>query len=296
LFNIVQIDSLSCYECSCKISEKCSCTETVFFNGTNTYCVITLSNLDGRIVLGHIDRSSPKKQIKNPHYVSVLESIIYDDLQKRWYSRNDMVNYGCNWDKCNDPKLIQSLPHTFSLNLDSSWLNNNILEKSDATKPSCYKCDAQSCVDESCKEEECNGLCRVRNVFQKPENSPEDCYESLCIAHDPSIKNKVIIDANYHLNGEKTLDLWEIDVYCRTNNCSRLEIFKEIRENIKSTIMIDDTVFENHKPEISTVIIPTVTTPLVTETVTTPTSNSLTLRGTLTSLLLIFMIWAVTLY
>ncbi|CAF1400673.1 unnamed protein product, partial [Didymodactylos carnosus] len=227
------------------------------FPGTETYCVIIRDKLDEDtydISLEHIERNSTKVFVKTPHYISVQESIMYDESEKYWYTRHDEITYGCNWDLCNKPEIISLLPNSFDLRLRKSWLDENILENPTITSRDCHECsdfevcaDTQFFIDESrCPVKSCSGTCFVKDRFDKPD-STEFCYNSKCTDDsgpgNEINKHKIILEAIWYLD-EKKLDLWEIDVFCRADDCSRIEIFDEIRKNLISTINVDDKFYD----------------------------------------------------
>ncbi|CAF1118247.1 unnamed protein product [Didymodactylos carnosus] len=251
VFCIISTNGLECYDCACPSNTICPCDKTESIEGNNTYCVIVREHIGENIdiTLEHIPRNLTKFYVKNPYYISVRESISYDDVIPEWKTDTLKVIYGCNWDLCNKPDLVPLLPSSFSLSLPDEWLNNFILG-SDPTM--CHECpDGPSCGDTDffdisrCPEKACNGTCILSDLFEHPDSDPlEFCYQSFCYESASDIEfdidtHRIEIDGIYYLDTEE-FAIWEIDVYCRADDCSRPEIFSEIRENLRKNINVNE--------------------------------------------------------
>ncbi|CAF1327730.1 unnamed protein product, partial [Didymodactylos carnosus] len=250
VFNTIPTNGLECYKCYCADSAACPCNETESRQGNNTYCVITREHIGGNfdISLGHIGTNSTKVYIKNPHYISVRESVKYNDNTSEWETIPDLIAYGCNWDYCNKPELVPLLPGSLSLSLPNAWLDTFIL----GTNPStCHECrDGPVCGDTDffdisrCPEKACNATCILSDLFDNPDTNPlQFCYQSFCYGDESTSDldidtHRIQVDGIYYLDTRK-FDIWEIDIFCRADDCSRPEIFNEIRSNLTTQINVN---------------------------------------------------------
>ncbi|CAF0800747.1 unnamed protein product [Didymodactylos carnosus] len=254
-----------CYTCACPANSlNCPCSTTDVQETDITYCIINRDhkNQGYSTYLGFLPRNSSKYSIKNPHYISIREVIHYNDSAKEWDTNPDGIIYGCDWDRCNSPDLVPKLPNSFSLALPESWLSNFILGSNPG---SCHECsDDPNCGTDDfldvgrCPEKACNDTCVLREYFENPD-SGEFCYQSSCFteASSPAYDldtHRIEIDAIYYLDS-KIFNVWEIDIFCRADDCSRPEIFKEIRANLEKNVTIDG--FES----VSSTIASTASTP-----------------------------------
>jgi hypothetical protein len=77
----------------------------------------------------------------------VDESIFYNETSSTWETKTKRVVHGCDWDFCNKFLLIESLPDTFQLTINSSWLNDNIYGTGRVS--SCNNCSNQICGNQT---------------------------------------------------------------------------------------------------------------------------------------------------
>jgi hypothetical protein len=229
-----------CYDCYCYNQPNCPCNRTTIIPANGTYCLITRENYgqDIWISMGHIEQDSTRVYIREFPYLLVEESILYDEQLLRWNTITNFVVYGCNWDYCNNPSLIPYLPNTFQLRLPDAWLNTNVLGTGQPTRE-CHQCpDAPQCgtsdfLDASrCPPRECNTTCLVFDTFDDPAVD-EQCYQSFCAPPDTEDyqidTNRIEVEGILYLNKQpRTVEIWEIDLYCRADDCSRPEIFNEV--------------------------------------------------------------------
>jgi len=249
--------SLKCYDCTCK-TLPCSCDEFDTVTDDNTYCTILVDYSGDRAsaTFGHVNRNSTQVYIRDLPYILVEESIIFSDQLGRWSTRTNVVLYGCNWDSCNAPRLVQYLPEGFKMELPEKWLNDTVLGDK-TTIRDCHHCpDAPQCGSETfldtsrCPVKECSTTCIVSDTFNDPSKG-ELCYQSRCVLPEEESQidsHHVELEGILYLNNEtKKVELWEIDIYCRADDCSRPEIFQELKASLKSDFG-DASVFENLKP------------------------------------------------
>ena len=230
-----------CYNCYCYdgISD-CKCNKTTIRPSNSTYCTIILENYGQQVWVDfeHIDQGSTRVYVREFPYLLVEESIVYDEQTGRWNTINNLVIFGCNWDYCNHPRYLPSLPSGFQMRLPETWLNTSVLGTGVPVRD-CHECpDAPQCgsldfLDASrCPIKACNTTCIVSDLFDDP-SKDQQCYQSSCAGPDtPDYqydRHRVEMEAILYLNKQpREVELWEIDIYCRADDCSRPEVFKEV--------------------------------------------------------------------
>nr|ACC43977.1 ArkA_3 [Philodina roseola] len=242
--SISEANLLRCYDCYCEDDPICACNKTVALPAGDTYCVL-IREYDGQdfwIFSEHIDRNSTRVFIREFPYMLVEETILYNDATSQWITRPTLVLYGCNTDLCNDHRLVPRLPVSFQMRLSDDWLNKNVLGNG-STIRDCHECpDNPQCGTEEfldtsrCPVKQCNTTCLVSDTFDDPSVN-EQCYQSFCAPPDNEIftidPHRLEIEGIIYGNRPNAqVDLWEIDIFCRADDCSRPEIFKELRSNL----------------------------------------------------------------
>jgi hypothetical protein len=229
-----------CYECYCSGASSCSCDKTTIRPANSTYCVIDRINIGQEYYfdLGHLDQSSTRIRIRDFPYLLLEESILYSEQTGVWNTITNFVVYGCNWDYCNHPSLVPSLPTSFQMRLPETWLNTNVLGTGTPVR-SCHECpEAPQCgtmefLDAGrCPIRDCNTTCLVSDTFDDPANDLQ-CYQSYCapVGSDgaPDDRHRVEIEGILYLSKQpRSVELWEVDIFCRADDCSRPEIFGEV--------------------------------------------------------------------
>nr|ACC43936.1 ArkC_4 [Philodina roseola] len=258
LFNVTHdpnIPQRRCYNCYCYDNEPCNCQKVTMQPSNSTYCVIERLTFgqDVWVTFDHISQDSTRVFIRDFPYIVVEESIIYDDRFAFWSTYTNLVIFGCNWDLCNDPALLSAIPNTFQMRLPDQWLNTNVLGTGQPVRD-CHECpDVPQCGSESfldasrCPIKECNTTCLVFDTFNDP-SKDEQCYQSFCAPPDTEEyqidTHRVELEGILYLRkAPRTVELWEIDLYCRADDCSRPEIFTELRSQL-SVVVGDLSVFD----------------------------------------------------
>ncbi|CAF2719994.1 unnamed protein product [Rotaria sp. Silwood2] len=253
---------LRCYSCECIGILGCPCTSTEVVSLDDTYCIIARENRGQDISFNftYLDYYASYNYILQAPFVVVEETIGYDDRRDRWITTTNLVLYGCNWNLCNKPELIPLLPNTFQMRLPESWLNTNIRGTGRPVRD-CHECpDAPQCgttdfLDSSrCPIHSCNTTCRVSDTFNDPAFELL-CYQSFCISSSDDQNDinhhRVEIEGLTYASEPNDVKIWEIDLYCRADNCSNPEVFKELREQINIQIGTLAALFnETHDPTI----------------------------------------------
>ena len=238
----LQQETLACYNCSCSTTT-CPCSTYENSSLANTYCIIQRQNFGQSVFInsGHVDIDSTVVHIREFPYVLVEETITYDERVARWFTSTDFVIYGCNWNLCNKPELVPLLPTSFQMRLPEAWLNSSILGTGQPVRD-CHECpDGPQCGTSDfldpgrCPIESCNTTCLVSDTF----NNPEDgllCYQSYCAPPDLDTftinPHRVEIEGVIYASQQNVVEPWEIDLFCRADDCSRPEIFKELQEKL----------------------------------------------------------------
>ena len=135
-------------------------------------------------------------------------------------------------------------PNCFQIRLPEAWLNSSILG-TERPVCECHECpDGPQCgttdfLDPSrCPIESCNTTCLVSDTV----NNPEDgllCYQSFCAPPDQEgleiDRHRVEIEGVLYLNKyPREVQLWETDIFCRADDCSRPELFNEVSRSMSS--------------------------------------------------------------
>ncbi|CAF0973599.1 unnamed protein product [Rotaria sordida] len=284
-----------CYDCFCYDDPICACDKYTVSSASSSYCTIIRDNFDEDffIALEHIDRNSTFVYIREFPYLLVEESIIYDEKTGWWNTRNNVVIFGCNWNYCNDPRLIPHLPNSFQMRLPETWLDSNILGTGQPVRE-CHECpNAPQCGTTEflntteCPIQPCNTTCLVSDIFDDPAIGLL-CYQSFCAPPDSEFftidPHRVELDGVIYGSRPRSVELWEIHIFCRADDCSRPELFKEIRQNL-CVDLGDYTIFLGNTSTVGqgneTAICPATTTNRTTTLRT--TTSVITVSGTTTS-------------
>ena len=140
---------LDCYNCRCPRGNLtgCACTEIIEApQGSHCTIVEDLYSNEPYVELGSSTLNSSDVLIKDPYYIRLEESISYNENSTTWSLQAKRVIFGCDWDRCNPNSLIESLPRTFQLNIDDTWLTTNIYGDGSITQ--CPTCSGEVCVDQ----------------------------------------------------------------------------------------------------------------------------------------------------
>jgi hypothetical protein len=157
LVSVVPIDSLVCYDCGCDQTNLSQCFCGSITSDVDDYCII----IEGRdifgtyITLGRIPRNATWLYVDDPYYILAIESIRYNLTTMDWSLWTYSILYGCDWDYCNSPELIDVLPASFVLSIDKTWLNTNIYGSGSTN--SCHYCPEGDCgtVDNPFNSSQC---------------------------------------------------------------------------------------------------------------------------------------------
>jgi hypothetical protein len=149
LVSVGPINSLLCYECWCDDTDitACDCGSTTEEDLDVDYCVI----VEQRDIFGtyiditRIPRNSTWLYINDPYFILAVESIRYNVTASQWNLWTSNIIYGCDWDLCNSPNLINVLPDSFKLSIDTNWLDTNIYGT--GSTDSCNDCPRGLCSD-----------------------------------------------------------------------------------------------------------------------------------------------------
>ncbi|CAF4733525.1 unnamed protein product, partial [Rotaria sp. Silwood2] len=111
------------------------------------YCVIAEERLldTTNIQLTRLPRGTTLVDVEDPYYIFLQESIRYNQTANSWYLRTTGAIFGCDWDLCNSPSLINGLPASFNLSIDKDWLDTNIYGTGSTTQ--CHHCPFEMCGD-----------------------------------------------------------------------------------------------------------------------------------------------------
>jgi hypothetical protein len=242
-FPSVRPETITCYQCDCLDSVTCPCTNITTISRDDGYCAIIRESLGQYVYIYHDGYSYADSgvYISEFPYVFVEESISYEEVVGLWFTRTNLVVYGCNWNLCNKPGLAAYLPSSFQMRLPEVWLNSSILGTGQPAR-NCHECpDQGSCgtIDylnsTACPIQSCNTTCLVQDLYDDPAND-YICYQSYCVApaddSDPAYHHRIDIGGAVYASQQNVVEIWEVDIYCRANDCSNPTIFRELREQL----------------------------------------------------------------
>ncbi|CAF4370418.1 unnamed protein product, partial [Rotaria sordida] len=82
-----------------------------------------------------------------------------------------------------------------------------------------------------CPIQPCNTTCLVSDIFDNPAIGLL-CYQSFCAPPDSEFftidPHRVELDGVIYGSRPRYVELWEIHIFCRADDCSRPELFKEV--------------------------------------------------------------------
>ena len=248
-----------CFKCSCSgVSCPCNTNETV--SADTSYCSITRTRSGQNVTIdyGHRFINSSFYVFREYPFLFNRESIIYNELTGRWNTQPEYVIYGCNSDLCNSPTITPYIGSSFVMRLSEAWLNASVLGTGQLTR-SCHECAGDTVCSNSsflditaCPDQPCNTTCLVSDRYDDPAIGGQ-CYFSTCAPQDDQgfviETHRVDIEGILYPSTPTQAAIREIDIYCRADNCSRPEIFQEIRDGI-TVITSDLSIIFNQTVEI----------------------------------------------
>lgn len=272
LFSIQLVSTLQCFDCkNCNDLAACNCNKVVTIDSNDFYCTLVReSHSFGKRFDRAFILKNDTSYISDPYFIGVEEKISYDKATQKWSSISDTISYGCHADKCNEYELLTKLPDNgLALMLPIDWLNNNLGRISDKDTSFCRNCpgeaectNATSFMNEStCPIAVCEGSCEMAERFDTAETT-ERCYSSFC-TDDTSLgptaqPPQIILRAVYYIN-TKQFDTIELDVTCNAEDCTSIQLFKDIKEKLQKDLSgIQPFLPQNHGNSIYSTIFITV--------------------------------------
>jgi hypothetical protein len=260
LTTINQINCLQCYTCRCSVNlGENTCTDEgelqcIIEHVENNYCYI--SRLLTELELGHRPNSD-LTYLESLHYIRAKEAIFYLPSSSTWQAPFVVeVLYGCDWNLCNTPRILNLLPNGLTFAVDSNVLSNTLLPEANEPFETCLNCT--KCVNStsalSCQTPTCTGTCYIDDHLDDSTLNTGSCsfaFESRCL---PQIFNTTIqITGTYYID-DKLFGINEIDMLCRRTNCNDPTHAQVIQRNTTYTAQINDQLY--FRPELAS------TTPL----------------------------------
>lgn len=261
IFNqTIAIRQRRCFNCSCSNISNCVCDTVSKSDAETTFCAIERHD-DGTNVI----TSFTTKEIGTLYanvceypFVWTQESIAYDDAADQWVTSTDTVLFGCNQDYCNDIRLASLLPANLNIIPPEAWLNSTVLGTGESTFD-CYNCTSPLCSTDgntdvsSCELDTCGTTCFGGSSLNDITMN-EQCYQSSCVLEQsgPSAnQSRVEMQAIVYENTPSVVEFWRIDIYCRTDNCSRPETFQELKVAVGNQARNLSTFFQEVNTEQS---------------------------------------------
>lgn len=139
---------LLCFTCSCSSldTSACNCTTQITVPiGAHCTIIEDFNPVNSSIALSYAFANSSLVQIRDLYYLMVDESMFFNETTVPWQNKVNRITFGCDWDSCNQFDLVDSLPNSFNLTIDSAWLDENIY--SNVSVSNCYSCSNAICAN-----------------------------------------------------------------------------------------------------------------------------------------------------
>ncbi|CAF1153206.1 unnamed protein product [Adineta ricciae] len=253
----------ACYKCHCEHeigNDTCKVLECTIEYKNNSYCEIVrdFKSFEGMefIVLGHVDRA----YVPYKHFIHAEEEqILYKNLT--WHPPSiKLISYICDWDLCNDGRLVEKLTTSFQFDAEPSEIAAYL--ESSETLTSCMQCevctnstlDSYTCPNSTCSS---SGRCFIAQYIDHAEyQNCEYAFYGEC--ENSVMESSIIITATYNIDDD-ILNFEEVDVYCSKNGCNRPETVYSLIELIDENIQLDSLFF--FRPVSNTTTPPIITEP-----------------------------------
>ena len=243
------------------------------------------------ISLGHVQRN----YVPFKHFIHVEEELIlYKNLS--WHPPSiRIISYVCDWELCNDGRLVEKLSTSFQFNAEPSEIAQFI----QSSEPLSYCLDCSICTNSTldfgtCANASCpsTGRCFIDQYIDDPQF--DDCeYAFQAECEVGATETSIIITATYSIDDDQ-LNFDEVDLYCSKNGCNRPETIYSLLDLVKEDIQLDSLFFI--RPVVNTTIPPIITEPTSSSTTSTPSTAS-QINTKLTSFItIIFLVFIVLCY
>ncbi|CAF1044210.1 unnamed protein product [Rotaria magnacalcarata] len=249
LLSVQFTSTLDCFDCkNCDSIASCTCDTIKSVDANNSYCILLRETSQGanNFEIRHIPWDYTP-YISDPYHISVVETISYNEITRRWFSISNKIIYACQTDRCNRADLLKQLPaNGLSLMLPDNWLSENLLRKSSKDTIICRECISENKCNhgtriinaDQCSVKICQSACLMDEKFDTTDRT-QFCYESVC-SDDESVDPKfllsqITITAVYYIN-KKQLETVEMNVVCNGADCSRLQIFRDVRNKLQKDL------------------------------------------------------------
>src|SRR6185437_14481567 len=146
------------------------------------------------------------------HLIEAEEEIIlYKNLT--WHPPSvNMITYICDWDLCNDGRIVEKLITSFQFNAEPSEIAKYLQGPTPLnTCLSCRMCTNSSLDFDKCERAPCpsTGHCFIDQYIDDPQFADcEYAFEASC--QEAALESSVIITATYSIDDGK-LDIDEMD-------------------------------------------------------------------------------------
>ncbi|CAF1435339.1 unnamed protein product [Adineta steineri] len=270
---------LGCYTCHCDHavgSDDCKILECTIEYQDKSYCEIVrnFKEIPGRefIQLGHVEQTN----LPYRHFIHAEEELIlYTNLT--WHPPSvNFISYICDWELCNDGRLVDKLITSFQFNADSS----EIAAYLQSPEPLTYCAECEVCSNfssfDQCTNATCSsgGRCYIDQYIKHPDYS--SCvYAFKAECENFATESNIILTATYNIDDD-ILDFEEVNVYCSKNGCNHPATVYSLLNLIHDDINLDSLFFI--RPITNTTASPIITEP----TPSSPTTATTTLTSTIT--------------
>ncbi|UJR37754.1 hypothetical protein I4U23_030447 [Adineta vaga] len=258
LIIIYHANCLQCYKCSCVTnSDGTGCQndydlQCVIEYVENSYCLITRS-ISNNLTFSH-KPNSDLMFLESLHYLRAKEQIAYSESSSTWQTPVvKEFSYGCDWNLCNTPRIVNILPNGLTFSVNSYLLTNTLIPGMDESFTTCLSCT--KCVNSTggftCSTPTCSGTCFIDDFLDDPILNNGAClfaFESICLAEKRT--TAVEITGTYYIDDDK-IQITEIDLWCQRTNCNDPNHVQIIQKNVTYLAQLNDQLY--FRPDVTTV-------------------------------------------
>lgn len=249
LTTIHRINCLQCYICSCAVTPG----ETTCINDSELQCIIEYVE-ESYCYIGRSSdllyfESSPNSDLiylESLHYIQTKEEIIYSESSSSWQSPViSEFYYGCDWNLCNTPRMINFLPTGLLYTIDSNLLTSTLIPSSGESLTTCHTCTgcANSTGEVSCPTSACSGTCFIDGYYRDPQGNSGSCsypFQSTCKAE--KLNTAVQLMATYYIDDD-IFSINDTDIFCKKTNCNNPNTAKAIQNNVTYSVQLNDQIY-----------------------------------------------------
>lgn len=115
VFLLPTTNGIDCYDCSntCRDLNDCKCDKVTTKPSGEFYCSLTrefIGDSAENLYVTPVQRNATSFYVYEPYYVSVDETIRYNETSRTWTNQVASITFGCQSNRCNHVDLLKNLP------------------------------------------------------------------------------------------------------------------------------------------------------------------------------------------